>query len=1051
MNAEIFIVPTVGGLTSFLGSLPAEGKNLIFCEDRLTLEVERAVAGAQGAAFNTRVTTFARFLGGSGRKVLSKQGSVLVVGGIASSLAGKLHCFGKNPAGCAGRLYETIAQLRAALITPDMLEEACASADRLLAEKLSDIALVYRGYLSFLSRGWLDESGVLSLLPAAMQRGGVAGAHVWFAGFSSFTRQAAEGIRAALSLASSVSAVLVGGEEALYTNEAVSDFEKYCALAGVSCKKTYIPGALCPEAEALRRTLFDPVYPSPVPTQNVHLFEGADAEDELVYAATVIQSEVLDRGLRYRDIALLLSDLPGSAVALEKVFGEYGIPYYADIKRSLAAHPLSRFLLCWLSLLSEGFDPADADEFIGSPFFGSDRRSRELYRNYLLRYANYRGGAKKPIKDAAEDPLVLGALRSRFLSAFEGVLSSMAGGQFCRLARALLEKFACKEVQEGLAAELEAAGLRAESAYMSRGLDGILRVLAEAEELSGGVKLRAEEFSAMLSEALSALEVSLIPQYLDAVFVGDIAQSRIAGAKTVIAAGLTDAVPACGADTALITDRDIDRLRSLKVELSPKIREVNARARENVGVALCSFSERLYLSYPRSSAGKECRPAEFLASVRALFVTPSGRLSPHSRASLERGGTPAYLRYLACKASAPVPAVRELLLRADGFRRGRGDFSVHTGLYGALRERGEAPVSLLFGQEGAPAFVPSSAQLLLKGKNTVSPTLIEGYFSCPYRNFAERGLVLSAREEGSVRVLDTGNFMHEVLRLLAERLPALESEADCAAFLRTAAEKLLSEPPFCYMADTAAGGWSASSLVREAVIIGGKVYEQLVNSDFRVAAAEQTFGYPSSPVRGIPLLSGPHPLFLAGKIDRVDRSGVYSRVVDYKTGSVDTSEESYYTGRKLQLELYLTAVSGDGKPAGAYYFPARVGFSKAGEEPFRMEGFTSGEEEVVRRSDKTLQPGEESRFINASYGKKKSSGLPEGEFEDFLYYSVLVSRGCAEEIGRGCIAASPYEGACRYCPYGAVCGYDPSSGARKEGKITAADIVSVVQKRRGDK
>ena len=275
MNAEIFVVPTVGELAAFLGRLPAGEKNLIFCEDRLTLEAERAVARAQGVAFDTKVTTFARFLGG-GRKVLSKQGSVLVVGGIAASLSGKLRCFGKNPAGCAGRLYETIAQLRAALITPELLDEARAGADRVLADKLADISLVYRGYLDFLARGWLDESGVLSLLPEAMQKGGAAGANVYFVGFSSFTRQAAEGIRAALSLAKSVSAVLIGGEEALYTNEAVHDFEKYCALAGAACRRTYIPSALCPEAEALRRTLFDPAYPVPVNARNVHLFEGAD-------------------------------------------------------------------------------------------------------------------------------------------------------------------------------------------------------------------------------------------------------------------------------------------------------------------------------------------------------------------------------------------------------------------------------------------------------------------------------------------------------------------------------------------------------------------------------------------------------------------------------------------------------------------------------------------------------------------------------------------------------------------------------------------------------
>lgn len=1053
MKADLYIAPTVGELAAFLGALPAGQKNIVFCEDRLTLEAERAVAGAQGVSFDTSVTTFARFVGG-GHRVLSKQGSVLVVGGIAGRLAGSLRCFGKNPAGCAGRLYETIAQLRAALVTPEMLEEARADADRMLSEKLADIALVYREYLAFLSRGYLDESGMLALLPAAMERGGVAGANVYFVGFASFTRQAAEGIRTALSLAKSVTALLIGGEEALYTNEAAADFEKYCALAGCACERHALPSVLRPEAEALRRALFDPAYPAPVQTDRVHLFEGADAEDELAYAASVIKSEVLDRGLRYREISLRLPDLSAYAVSLEKVFGEYGIPYYADVKKSLSAHPLARFLLRWFSLLSEGFDPADADAFVGSPFFGGDVRSRELYRNYLLRYANYRGGARRPVKEGAEGALVLGALRARLLSAFEGASPRMSGAEYCRLARGLLESFGCEKVQEELAARLAEEGMLAESAFLSRGLEGILRVLAEAEELSGGEKMRAEEFSALLSEAFSALEVSLIPQYLDAVYVGDLSESRAPVAKAVIALGLTDAVPACGADTALITDRDIDRLRALKVEISPKIREVNARARENCGLALCGFSERLYLSYPLSLKGEEARPGEPVGCARALFRGAGGALRPLTRAALEGGGrssSAAFLRYLACKASERLPAVRELLMQADAFRRGRGEFSAHTGLYGALRERGDAPDALLFSREQPPAFVPAAAQLLLRGKYTLSPTLVEGYFSCPYRNFAERGLLLAEREERTVRPLDTGDFMHELLRRLAEQSEKLENAEACAAFLRAEAEKLLSEPPFSYMADTASGGWAARALVEEGVLVGGKVYEQLAGSDFTVVAAEKTFGYPSSPFPGIPVGGGGKGLVLAGKIDRVDKSGEYARVIDYKTGAFDAGAEPYYTGRKLQLELYLVAASRGGKPAGAYYFPARAAFAAAGEEPFRMEGFTVGSDEVVRRSDRAVQPGQKSRFIDAYYQKKSKKALPEGEFEDFLRYSVLVAEGCARETERGCIAPSPYEGACDYCPYGALCGYDRSRGARKEGGVTAAEIVQIVRKRRGDR
>ena len=1069
MKVPIYLAPTVTELLAHLAALPRGEKNVIFCEDRLTLEAERAVARAQGAAFDTTVTTFARFLRGThDKKTISKQGSVMVVGNALLEERENLLLFGRNPAGSAARLYETIAQLRAACVTPDMLDAAREQAEGVLAGKLADIALIYRRYLAFLDRGFLDESGQLALLPEAIAGGSLSGANVIFAGFTSFTRQAAEGIRAALSAAKKVEGVFLGGDAELYTDEAASDFERYCRMAGAKCERIPLPSTLCREAETLRRGIFDPVLPAePVKTDKVHIFEGADKEDELSFIAAMIKSEVLDRGTRYGEIALFLSDVADYSVALQKTFAEYNIPYFSDEKRSAAAHPLAAFVSRWFSLLSEGFDPADADAFVGNVFFGGDRVSRERYRNYLAKYANYRGGALRPIKEAAlqpsdrsaekgmQDPLVLLAVRERFLTAFEGASAAMTGGQYCRLVRALVGTFDCEKTQTRLSEAFREKGMLAESGYFSRGLESLFRVLDEAEPLLENTRLRAEEFSAILTQGLSSLEISLIPQYLDAVYVGDISESKKSAAKAVFAGRLTDAVPMCGADTALISDRDIDRLRTLEVEIRPKIREVNARARENAGLALCGFTGRLYLSYPLSLGGDECKRSEVVGGAAALFCTPAGKplpvLTRRKLEESERSAASSYLRYLGCAASERVPAVREILTRADAYRRGKGDFSVHAAVYEVLREAGDAPAGLLFDPPKRTAFISNAAEVAFRGKNTVSPTFIEGYFACPYRNFAERGLKLAEHEEMLVQPVDTGNFVHDLLCLLAGKVAELADEAACEAFLREQGQKLLSAPPYCFLSDTAAGGYTAEALLEEAVIVGKNVFEQLKNSQFSVVAAEETFGYPDSKFKGIRLTSGRRRLFLAGKIDRVDRCGEYTRVVDYKTGRFEAKAESYYTGRKLQLELYLSAAKGEGRAAGAYYFPARVAFRTDAEEPpFRMQGFTVGDDAVVRMNDSTVEPGKKSRYIDAYYGKKSKKSMSGEQFEDFIAYSVLAARKGAEETERGCIAASPYKGACDYCPYGGLCGYDLSDGARQEKKITEEEIARIAGEKRGE-
>lgn len=130
-------------------------ENVIFCEDRLTLIAERALMNRLGGTFQTSVTTFTRFLEQSSGKVLTKQGSVMAVGRVMANLQReeKLQCFTstastRNNAKC---IYETLAQFSASEITPELLTESIPQLEsHTLKRKLSDLALIYEGYLQFL-------------------------------------------------------------------------------------------------------------------------------------------------------------------------------------------------------------------------------------------------------------------------------------------------------------------------------------------------------------------------------------------------------------------------------------------------------------------------------------------------------------------------------------------------------------------------------------------------------------------------------------------------------------------------------------------------------------------------------------------------------------------------------------------------------------------------------------------------------------------------------------------------------------------------------------
>ena len=320
---------------------------------------------------------------------------------------------------------------------------------------------------------------------------------------------------------------------------------------------------------------------------------------------------------------------------------------------------------------------------------------------------------------------------------------------------------------------------------------------------------------------------------------------------------------------------------------------------------------------------------------------------------------------------------------------------------------------------------------------SLSPTALESYFSCPYLGFMRQGLKVKEREEGSVRPIDTGNFIHAVLQEVAAELTSIKSDEELRARAGEIARKKLEKPPFSSLAQSKSGEYTAGVLVDEAIEVSAGMYEQLANSKFRVLSAESRCE--------IELTDG---IKLYGRIDRVDESGDMVRIIDYKTGAVDASAPLYYTGLKLQLPLYLSAVSGGRRAAGAYYFPAAVEYTEKKDGVFRLQGFMDGSQEVVSASDSTISDGQKSRYVNAYLnGRALESTMPREEFTSFLDYSRLVAGGGAKELLSGNIKPSPAEGICTYCPAGGSCGFAAGKNgeARKAPSVKCSQIAAIAK------
>lgn len=1012
-------------------------KTVIFCEDRLTLATERTVCSAVGGSFLTSVYTLARFLSsekGKCEDVLSSQGSAMAIRKIIEDKKSELTLFKKlSLSGASQAVYDTIALLYSSRISADDAEEA-SDKGGLLGGKLHDLAIIYRAYEEFLKEsGKKDRNGYLRQLADVIEESDkIKGSSVIFLGFQALTCTTLECVRSAFTSAESVHGLFIGGEEDLYVNEACP---AYLALADEfgGAKYERVTGKHLDEAEVLRKSLFNPesFYYAPVRTDKVSIFEATDGEEELEFIGATIKRHVQE-GERYAKISVMLPDLDKAERALSRVFSRYKIPYYADRQLSLSEHPLCAFVLNYLSCVVSGCVFDDVDGIVASPFFPAELKDKDIFRNYLLRLANYRSGVRRtPNKDVLDglgfDFEAVERVRQTFLKGLsflpvKGGISSICGGL-----RALLVHFNVQETLAGLAESYRDERPTA-SQFSLRAYESLLTVLDEAESISGG-ELPLKDFIKILKSGFSAMKISLIPPKADAVFVGDLSSTANTGSNVVFASRLTGDVPSASSDTSLLTDREISALEGVNLNISPKIRQVNARKREVCALNICAFRKCLYLTYPARLNGEDGGASEIISYAQAVFSTKNGeKLAPLNMKKVVESGQE--LQYLC---SEKLPAIKYLRKYADA--------QTASSVYAVLEAHG-------YGKEASSALkrpvkraISCGKRLYLGNRNSISPTTLETYFSCPYLGFLRQGLRVQEREEGAVRAVDTGNFIHAVLQDCAKKVNGTDSAGDFTALAYGIAEDKLKKPPFSSLTDSKSGQYTADELLKEAVKISSGMYEQLKNSAFSLSEAECGCEVKLSDAS------------VYGRIDRVDTSGDFVRIIDYKTGSIDASPSKYYAGAKLQLPLYLLAVSEGKRAVGAYYFPASLEYREKKDGVFRLQGFMDGSEEVVTASDTTVEAKKKSEYVNAYLGGgvKVDSAMSKEDFYDFLEYSKLVADGGVKEMLSGNVAPSPAEGVCRYCKAGGSCGMTVGKDGeeRKLKSVKCSDIAELVRKEKG--
>lgn len=1043
--------------------------------------------------------------------VLDDMGKSMVLRRVSGGSRKELGLYGSHlgQAGFIGQLKSQISELYQYGVGAEELRELSGQAPgALLAQKLKDLSVIYQEFAAYIKDHYITAEEILDILSREIGKSAlIQNSQVFLDGFTGFTPVQYRVLEQLLSRAREVVCAVTADEQAKpYEEGGIQNLfymskHTVCRLTamakerGVEKKEDLVlsgkPGkrfAGSPALDFLERGLYRYRRETWQGEQDsLELFAGQTPAEEIRFVAASIEELVRERGLRYRDMAVVTGDLAsyGREAALQ--FEQAGIPFFMDSKKSILENPMVELIRAVLEALRDfSYENVfrylktglvyDLEERENGTFYGEEEAG--IMASRLENYVRALGISGWKRWDMPWERQYRGAedINLEELNRFKDwVLAPL---------RPLREAFSQAEADVGtmtaaLKSYLEEMGLeeklsRYEAWFRERGRRGdenlareygqayglVMELLERLTGLLGEERTDRRTYGQILDAGFGEIQVGTIPATIDQVMVGDLKRSRLDGVKVLFFVGLNDGVvPQKKNGGSLLTDRDREFFKSRQIQLAPTAKEEGCMQKFYLYLTLTKPSEKLVMTWAlRSGDGKSLRPSQLLGEVKKLFPELRERtgeaLSPSLRTAKDRrerllGG----LRdYRESREEGSFKEGEEDFLELCRFllkdRESRAALSglIEAAFY-SYEERGigRAAASALYGR-------------VLQG----SVTRLEQYASCAYAHFLRYGLELMERQEYELAAVDMGNLFHQSIdrcfRVMKEEGRDWRSLGDeeRKALVRECVGQVTAEYGNTIMSSTARNRYLAGRVERMTDRTIWALAEQVKRGDFVPSGFEVGFSaIDNLKAMRIPL-SEDEEMQLKGRIDRLDlcRDGdtLYVKIIDYKSGSTHFDLAAVYYGLQLQLVVYLDAATEllerrekgtQVVPAGLFYYNIQDPLvEKQGEmgpeevqreilKQLRMNGLVNRRLEVIRHLDRDIETQSDVIPVALKAGiiqESRSSVTDERGFERLKAYVGARLQAAGREILRGEKALTPVkEGqrtACDYCPYHAVCGFD---------------------------
>jgi ATP-dependent helicase/nuclease subunit B len=1088
---------------------------LLLVPEQATYQAERAILSDRRVKgyHRLRILSFDRLqlllLGRqTARPAISRIGREMLVHKILRETKEKLRIFGPSALlpGFARQMAGMVSELHRYAMQPEDVDDLAGQlqkerANRLAALKFADIALVFHRYSELLEGKFIDpQAQVKAACRTVPQMDFIRGARLWVDGFATFTGGELAILGEVLKavehghIAFCVDPQRVGGltnpdlapaAEGLFepVERTYVDLLRWAAQSKIKLGQPIILDRVhrfeaCPSLGHIEENIFCAAAPQSKAGGHIRLVSAPNVRSEIQFVARQILTLVRDKGYRYRDIAVVASDLDRYEQYVRAYFEDYGIPFFIDKRKGLDQHPVVELICSALEAVIGGFDHADVFACLKNDLACADRSQIDLLESYCLAFGvdsrdwlSREPWRFKAADDHDFDEDAVNRIRGRVIAPLLTLRQALCldgsgpktltAPAFTRCVFSLLDDLHVRDRLNEWVQRARARGDLTAADEHRQFFDTLVDVFDELVEVFTHEEMTAQDYFGILNSAFSQMTLAFIPPSLDQVLVGSIERSRHPSLKTAFLVGATQKqFPIPISPTGVLTDDDRSLAEAAEFHLAPPTAQSLVDRQYLAYIAFTRPSESLCVSYPcLDERGGPVARSHFIDDLQLLFDDLEEEFAADELPELAEIHNDVELTELLCTR-----------LGRDVFLPTASDKDQLASLLDAMwadeaYQSIVQPASAALSYSNQASLEDAVARELFGRELRGSATRLAAFAACPYKHFARYTLDLKPRREFKLEPLDLGLFYHRVLDSLHKHLTAEHesfasvSEDRLLQLLREQIARLVEHDPFIsnFLGRSSHNAYvihSAGETLEDCVLDLARMARA---GAFRQLLSEVAFGHvPDASSRlgefKLPLPDG-RTLVLNGKIDRLDIAEVDGRraalIFDYKRTKAATtfSWSQFYHGLNVQLPLYLLALSqAAGAPvdevAGAFCLPIeRLPESasldelaqKANRLGRKAKGFFNGDYAVSLDPDAGARWSQFYNFAVTSkdgpYGYYGSSGaVKPADFARLLETTRSKIISLATDIITGRIGVRPYrlgtQVACSHCDFKAVCRFD---------------------------